>query len=87
MVHEYDFIIVGGGTAGLVVANRLTDDPSVEVLVIEAGEDRTEEPRIRNLALFGGLFGTEADWKFESQPQVSNYPIIPTIHVLIKTSR
>lgn len=42
---------------GLAVANRLTENPSVQVLVIEAGEDRTEEPRVKKIAPFGGLFG------------------------------
>jgi hypothetical protein len=56
------------------VANRLTEDPNIQVLVLETGEDRTEDLRVKNLALFGGLFGSEVDWKFESQPQVSTCP-------------
>ena len=34
---EYDYVVIGGGTSGLVVANRLTEDPNITVLVIEYG--------------------------------------------------
>ena len=34
--HEYDFVVIGGGTAGLVVAARLTENPNVRVGVLEA---------------------------------------------------
>jgi choline dehydrogenase-like flavoprotein len=67
---EYDFIIVGGGTSGLVVANRLTEDSNVRVLVVEAGSNQTEDPRVKIPAMYDALKGTELDWSFESEVQV-----------------
>jgi choline dehydrogenase-like flavoprotein len=66
-----DYIVVGGGTAGLVVANRLTEDPNVHVLVLEAGPNRADDPRINIPALWTSLMGSEIDWQFQSVPQVS----------------
>jgi choline dehydrogenase-like flavoprotein len=71
MTLEYDFIIVGGGTSGLVVAARLTEDPNISVLVLEAGEDHSSDPRITTPALWPSLLGTEVDWAYLSEPQVN----------------
>jgi choline dehydrogenase-like flavoprotein len=75
MAQEYDFIIIGGGTAGLVVANRLTENAKIKVLVLEAGDNRIADPRVKSPALFGTLLGSEADWGFKTQPQVSQHDI------------
>lgn len=66
-----DYIVIGGGTAGLVVASRLTEDPNVHVLVLEAGLNRADDPRINIPAFWTTLMGSEADWQFKTLPQVS----------------
>ncbi|POS72820.1 choline dehydrogenase [Diaporthe helianthi] len=71
MASEYDFVVVGGGTAGLVVAARLSEDPNSKVLVLEAGSDHTEDPRVKIPIFYSALLGSEADWSFRSEPQKS----------------
>lgn len=69
--HEYDFVIVGGGTAGLTVAARLTENPDVTVGVIEAGKNRLGDMLVDTPAFFLQMLGNEDyDWKFHTTPQV-----------------
>lgn len=69
--EEFDYIVVGAGIGGLVVASRLSEDGTKSILLIEAGPDRTEDPRIKTPGLVTTLFGDpEIDWGFMSEPQL-----------------
>lgn len=65
---EFDFVIVGAGAAGCVLANRLTEDPTVSVCLLEAGPKDTD-PMIR---IPGGvikiLFNPKITWQFRTEP-------------------
>jgi choline dehydrogenase-like flavoprotein len=65
---EYDFVIVGAGSAGCVLANRLSSDPSVTVALVEAGgqDDKLE---IRMPVAFAKLFRTDYDWNYSTAKQ------------------
>jgi len=64
----YDYVLVGAGSAGCVLAARLTEDPDVRVLVLEAGgSDRRDEITIP--AAIVRNFKTARDWAFTTEPQ------------------
>jgi choline dehydrogenase len=69
----YDYVIVGAGSAGCVLANRLSEDPDVSVLVIEAGGPDAND-LIHMPAAFPALFRTRQDWDFSTgyEPQCNN---------------
>ena len=67
-MNEFDYIIVGGGSAGCVLANRLTEDPNVSVCLLETGPpDKT--PLIHVPAMFAFLPETEYSYRYETVPQ------------------
>ncbi len=68
---QYDFVIVGGGSAGSALANRLSADPSNRVLVLEAGRpDYPFDVFIHMPAALAFPIGSRFyDWKYESEPE------------------
>jgi choline dehydrogenase-like flavoprotein len=67
--QDFDYLIIGGGTAGLVVATRLSENPDIKVGVLEAGPAAFDEPLINIPGRFGESLGTKYDWNFETAPQ------------------
>ncbi|KAJ4992912.1 gmc oxidoreductase [Stagonosporopsis vannaccii] len=62
LLKEYDYVVVGAGASGLTVANRLSEQPNITVLVIEAGDFDQDEDFVTIPGLAGGAVGTKYDW-------------------------
>ena len=78
----FDFIIVGGGTSGLVVASRLSENPKHSILVLEAGHNQLENEMINTPAMWTAILGSpDVDWAFLTTPQVIQCPLesIPSL--------
>ena len=65
---EFDYVIVGAGSSGCVLANRLTANPRNRVLLIEAGGPETD-PRIATPGTWTSLLGTNLDWNYSTEPE------------------
>lgn len=57
VAQKYDYVVVGGGTAGCVIAARLTEDPNITVGVIEAGENRMDDKNVMTPSLYPTMVG------------------------------
>jgi choline dehydrogenase-like flavoprotein len=68
---KYDYIIAGGGAAGSVLANRLTEDGKTHVLLVEAGSSDYKNIMIEVPQFAGRLANTQFDWNFTTVPQPS----------------
>ena len=65
--RDYDYIVVGAGSAGAVMANRLSEDPTVRVLLLEAGGS---ENLISDIPIaYQSLQQTPMDWSYVTEPQ------------------
>ncbi|KAJ4391528.1 hypothetical protein N0V93_005146 [Gnomoniopsis smithogilvyi] len=68
---KFDYIIAGGGTCGLLLANRLSADPNNSVVVIEPGQDVRNNPNVSVPENFISepVFNTPLDWAYATEPQ------------------
>jgi len=66
----FDYVILGGGTAGLVVASRLSENPHITVAVIEAGDFERNNPNVTNPSILSLAKNTRVDWEYKGEPQI-----------------
>src|ERR1700680_4747669 len=69
MANEVDYVVVGAGSGGCILANRLSADPPTRVLLLEAGPPDNARREVKIPVAFGKLFHTELDWNYRTDPE------------------
>ena len=80
MKKKFDYIIIGAGSAGCVLANRLSANEKHSVLLVEAG-GKDKQQNIKIPAAFPKLYKSEVDYNYHTIPQTTGWPQLETLRV------
>lgn len=65
----YDYIILGGGTGGFIIANIFSENSDVSVLIIERGDSVLDNTQVSDPNAYGAAFGSSIDYAYQSTAQ------------------
>ncbi|OJJ02478.1 hypothetical protein ASPVEDRAFT_41970 [Aspergillus versicolor CBS 583.65] len=81
MASQADYIVVGGGLTGCVVASRLKQrDPSLDIFLLEAGPDASDNPNVKTFPGLFSLLDSDLDWSYATTPQANTANRKHTVH-------